>query len=117
MSFGSSGLVTRLFCNAEPLVSVLPVSCAINNQQLWVVLVCCLQNHCLPDKRPLGPTDLPGPDGGGSSMTLLVLRSVCVVHQDSCTSDGRLSPGPGITGFSPWLVTSLHPFSVPSASL
>lgn len=38
MSFGSFGLVTRLFCNAYPLALVLPVSRAINNQQLWVVL-------------------------------------------------------------------------------
>lgn len=38
MPFGSSELVTRLFCNAHPLASVLPVSCAINDQQLWVVL-------------------------------------------------------------------------------
>lgn len=38
MSFGSSGLVTRLFCNALPLALVLPVSRAINNQQLWAVL-------------------------------------------------------------------------------
>lgn len=59
MSFGSSALVTRLFCNAQPLASVLPVSCAINNQQLWVALACCLQNHC-PDKRALCPTEPPG---------------------------------------------------------
>lgn len=39
MSFGNSGLVNRWFCNAYPLALVLPVSRAINNQQLWVVLV------------------------------------------------------------------------------
>lgn len=39
MPSGSSGLVTRLFCNAHLLASVLPVSRAINNQQPWAVLM------------------------------------------------------------------------------
>lgn len=42
-------------------------------------------------------------------MTLLVLRSVCVIQRDSHTCDGQLSPCPGITGFSPWSVASLAP--------
>lgn len=108
MSFGSFGLVTRLFCNAQPLASVLPVSCAINNQQLWVVLACCLQNH----RRPLGRTDPPGLNGAGSSMTLLVLRRACIINQDSHTADWQLSPGPGITGFSRWSFASLQPFAL-----
>lgn len=64
MPFSSSGLVTRLFCNAHPLASVLPVSRAINNQQLWVVLawislksLSCRQEACGPH-RPSRPTEL-----------------------------------------------------------
>lgn len=45
-------------------------------------------------------------------MTLLVLRVVCVINQDSHTSGGWLSPRPGITGFSPRSVASQHPFGL-----
>lgn len=41
----------------------------------------------------------------------LVGFEMCVrYYQDSHTADGWLSPGPGITGFSPWSFASLQPF-------
>lgn len=50
-------------------------------------------------------------------MAFLVLRHACVINQDSHTADGRLSPGPGITGFSPWSFASLQLFSALSLPL
>lgn len=55
MPFGSSELVTRLFCNAHPLALVLPVSCAINNQQLWAVLVWMCPKSLSSRQKVSGP--------------------------------------------------------------
>ena len=55
MPFGSSELVTRLFCNAHPLALVLPVSCAVNNQQLWAVLVWMCPKSLSSRQKVSGP--------------------------------------------------------------
>ncbi|CAI9161884.1 unnamed protein product [Rangifer tarandus platyrhynchus] len=55
MPFGSSELVTGLFCNAHPLALVLPVSCAINNQQLWAVLAWICPKSLSSRQKVSGP--------------------------------------------------------------
>lgn len=80
VSFGGSGLVNRWFCNAFPLALVLPVSRAINNQQLWAALVWMSVRSLCSGQEVSGPPRSSRPRQGWKFHDLAGVRNVCVIN-------------------------------------
>ena len=112
MPFGSSEVVTRLFCNApRPCLGIASFLC--NKQSAAVGGVGVDVSKSLSSRQKASGPHTPSRSRlGGNSMTLLVLRIVCVIYQDRRTSDRLLGPCPGVPDFSPPSLGSRHPFGL-----